>query len=245
MLKTIMLLSVLSALPTVCPAGDLALEVEGGLLWQPRNDFRIPNSPEATEVDLSSLAGTGPYGAARLFLNWDLAPTHRIQFTLAPLQISETVELAGETSFAGTMFDPGEADAVYRFNSWRVGYSNLFHQGEHWSWRVGFTAKIRDAKISLSQDGIYAEKTDLGFVPLLYFRGEYSPCPRIRAALDFNGLAGGPGRAFDVSLKLVRDLTDRVSVSAGYRTIEGGADVESVYSFAWLNYAVLGMEIRL
>jgi hypothetical protein len=245
MKQAIILFSALFVLPTVCPAGGLTLEAEGGLLWQPRNDFRIPNTPGATEVDLSSLAGTGPYGAARLFVNWDVASTHRIQFTLAPLQISETVELPDETSFAGTVFEPGEADAVYRFNSWRAGYSHLFHQGDHWSWRVGFTAKIRDAKISLSQDGLYAEKTDLGFVPLLYFRGEYSPCPRTRAALDFNGLAGGPGRAFDVSLKLIRDMTDRVSISAGYRTIEGGADVESVYSFAWLNYVVLGMEIRL
>jgi len=27
-------------------------------------------------------------------------------------------------------------------------------------------------------------------------------------------------------------------VSAGYRTVEGGADVDEVYNFAWLHYAV-------
>lgn len=226
-------------------AGGFSVEIEGGLVWQARNDFRIPNEPDATEVDLVGLAGSGPIGAGRLFLNWDVRPNHRIQVTLAPLEISDTVELAETTVFEGESFPPGTTEAVYRFNSWRAGYGYTFHRGDDWMWRAGFTAKIRDAKISLEQDDLFSEKTDLGFVPLLYLHGEYTVCPGTRIALDFNGLAGGPGRAFDISLKLHRDLSDRVGLSAGYRTIEGGADVKSVYSFAWLNYAVLGLEFRL
>jgi hypothetical protein len=34
---------------------------------------------------------------------------------------------------------------------------------------------------------------------------------------------------------------DRWSILAGYRTVEGGADVEAVYSFAWLHYAVVSV----
>jgi len=30
-------------------------------------------------------------------------------------------------------------------------------------------------------------------------------------------------------------------VAAGYRTVEGGADVDEVYNFAWLHYAVLSV----
>lgn len=225
-------------------ARDFSVEFEGGLFWQARNDFRIPNDPGATEIDLVELAGSGPLPAGRVFLNWDFRPRHRLQVTLAPLQISETVELTDQAVFEGVTFPAGTTDAVYKFNSWRLGYGYLFHEGEDWMWQVGFTAKIRDAKISLEQGSLYAEKTDLGFVPLLYLRGEYLFCPGSRVVLDFNGLAGGPGRAFDISLKLSRDLSERLSLNAGYRTIEGGADVESVYSFAWLNYAVLGMELR-
>jgi hypothetical protein len=33
-------------------------------------------------------------------------------------------------------------------------------------------------------------------------------------------------------------------VSAGYRTVEGGADVDEVYNFAWLHYAVLSASYR-
>jgi hypothetical protein len=31
---------------------------------------------------------------------------------------------------------------------------------------------------------------------------------------------------------------------AGYRVVEGGADVESVYNFTWINYAALGATVR-
>ena len=231
------------ACAALASAGSLSIELEGGAVWQTRNDFRIPNDPGATEIDLVELAGSGPLAAGRMYVNWDVNPRHRLQLTLAPLEISETVELSEEAVFNGVTIPAGTTDAVFRFNSWRVGYGYLFHEGGDWDWRVGFTAKIRDAKISLRQGDLLSEKTDLGFVPLLYLRGEYSFCPSTRMVLDFNGLAGGPGRAFDISLKLCRELSDGVSVNAGYRTIEGGADVESVYTFAWLHYAVLGVTI--
>jgi hypothetical protein len=33
-------------------------------------------------------------------------------------------------------------------------------------------------------------------------------------------------------------------VFGGYRTIEGGADVDTVYAFAWLNAVVSGIGVR-
>ena len=61
---------------------------------------------------------------------------------------------------------------------------------------------------------------------------------------DIDGLAGGPGRAFDIALKLHYAINDHWGLSAGYRTLEGGADVESVYNFAWLHYAVVSGTYR-
>jgi len=40
--------------------------------------------------------------------------------------------------------------------------------------RIGLTAKIRNAKISLEGDGIKAQKTNVGFVPLLYLRADWN-----------------------------------------------------------------------
>lgn len=34
------------------------------------------------------------------------------------------------------------------------------------------------------------------------------------------------------------------TVAAGYRTVEGGADVDAVYTFAWLRYAVVSAVYR-
>ena len=36
-------------------------------------------------------------------------------------------------------------------------------------------------------------------------------------------------------------LSPRWTLGAGYRTIEGGADVESVYNFAWLHFGVVSV----
>ncbi|MDH4036617.1 MAG: hypothetical protein OEX18_02580 [Candidatus Krumholzibacteria bacterium] len=47
-----------------------------------------------------------------------------------------------------------------------------------------------------------------------------------------------------MSLKLYADITDSWSVSAGYRTVEGGADVDEVHNFAWLHYAVQSASYR-
>ena len=62
--------------------------------------------------------------------------------------------------------------------------------------------------------------------------------------MDADALAGGPGRAVDAAVKAGYDLGESWTLSAGYRTLEGGADVNSVYSFAWLHYAVLSLTWR-
>ena len=48
-----------------------------------------------------------------------------------------------------------------------------------------------------------------------------------------------------VLLALMYRLNDSVRLRAGYRILEGGADVESVYNFTFLNYAIAGVELQL
>jgi hypothetical protein len=147
--------------------------------------------------------------------------------------------------FAGGEFDPDvPTEATYQFNSWRASYRYRFHDGTRWTWWIGFTAKVRDAKIELKQGTNSAKKTDIGFVPLLHVEGAYRFSPRWRAVLDADALAGGPGRAEDASIKLWFDANANWSMSAGYRTVEGGADVDEVYNFAWLHYAVVSASYR-
>jgi hypothetical protein len=110
---------------------------------------------------------------------------------------------------------------------------------------VGFTGKIRDAVIVLRQGATTSRKDDLGFVPLVHLAGQWRFAPGWHLGLDAGAIAGGPGRAEDVALKLGRNLGGRWTVAAGYRMVEGGADVTAVYTFAWLHSAVLSVRVDL
>lgn len=216
------------------------VELEVGPVWQSRNDVQIPNNASGTRFSLVDLVGTGPSPAARLYILWNIHERHGLRVLLAPLSYTESGQFPTTVNFAGGTFRAGvPVDATYKFNSWRLSYRYNVYRGIDWRWWIGFTAKLRDAKIQLEQGGTAAAKTDLGFVPLLHLAGQVRLSSEWSAELDVDGLAGGPGRAVDGSLKLRYDLNSSWSLAAGYRTVEGGADVEEVYNFAWLHYAAV------
>ena len=148
-------------------------------------------------------------------------------------------------SFSGATYSAGQPTrATYTFNSYRLTYRYRLHASDRTTAWIGFTGKVRDAVIALEQNAVTSRKDDLGFVPLLHVAGEWRITPRWFLSLDADALAGGPGRAEDVALKAGFDLGDGWAVQAGYRTVEGGADVDEVYTFAWLHYAVVSIARR-
>jgi len=225
------------------PPPRFAVEIEGGPVWQSVNDVQIPNDASGTRFSIVDVIGSGPFPAGRMYFTWNVNERHGVRLLLAPFSVTDTGEIAAPIHFAGETFEPGQVQATYRFNSWRATYRYRFRNGERASWWIGFTAKIRDAKIELDQEGATARKTDIGFVPLLHFAGSVRLREGLFFVLDLDALAGGPGRAEDVALKLQYAAGDRWRFSAGYRTVEGGADVDEVYNFAWLHYAVLSAEM--
>lgn len=220
-------------------------ELEGGLTWQSYNDVEIPNDGTATRFSLFDLAGSGPWPRGRLYLTWHVADRHSLRLLAAPFSITESAAPDSPIVFVGESYTPGvPAEATYTFNSYRLSYRWRFHSGARSTAWLGFTAKVRDATVRLEQGSTSSQKDDLGFVPLLHLAGDWYLNPRWHLSLDADALAGGPGRAVDASLKLGYDLGNGWAVRAGYRTLEGGADVESVYSFAWLHYAVVSVGWR-
>lgn len=236
----------LHAPPAAAQSPEWVVELEGGPVWQSYNDAEVPNDGSATRFSLQDLAGSGPWPGARLYVTWNVAERHGLRLLLAPLSLTETGTQtgtpAGDVRFAGESFRADRAtEATYTFNSYRLSYRYLWYAGERTRAWVGGTAKVRDATIALTQDGRSARTDDLGFVPLLHLAGEWRFAPQWHMGLDMDGLAGGPGRAFDVALKVGYELSERWSVQGGYRTVEGGADVTEVYSFAWLHSAALSV----
>jgi len=120
---------------------------------------------------------------------------------------------------------------TYRYDFLRKG---------KWRLGIGFTAKIRDAAVSLESENKRSEKKNVGFVPLINFRAEWRINRKLGIMLHGDALAAPQGRAEDVLLALQIHLNETLTLKAGYRILEGGANVGEVYNFALLHYLVLG-----
>jgi hypothetical protein len=227
------------------PTPRVVLELEGGAVWQGYNDVEIPNDGTATRFSLSELAGSGPWPAGRAYLTWNLGERHALRALLAPLTLTGTGVPDAPIVLEGRPFVAGvPVEATYTFNSYRLTYRYRVRATTRTAAWIGFTGKVRDATVQLTQGATTARKDDVGFVPLLHLAGEWRAAPRGRLSLDADGLAGGPGRAIDAALKAGYDVRPNVTLQAGYRGLEGGADVEATYNFAWLHYAVASIVWR-
>lgn len=219
------------------------LGLETGGVGFSNNDVRIPGNA-GTEFDMTALTGSGPEFFARLDGHWNINEKHGLRLVLAPLEVSGTGELQQETDFAGETFSAGTTDASYKFSAYKLTYRYTFADNGKWRWRVGFTGVVRDANVELRQGDLQANDDNVGFVPTLHLSGDYQISERWLFRLDFDGLAGGPGRLFDLGLIFDYELNENWQIGGGYRTLEGGVDTDDVYNFAWLHFAVLNLRYQ-
>lgn len=231
--------------PLLAQTYPFSLELEAGPSWQGRNDVQIPNDDEGTRFSLRGLVGDGPWPAVRLTAIWNINARHGLRFLLAPLSYTETGRLEEDVQFVGETYAAGEkTQATYTFNSWRIGYRYHFYDKGPWNLWVGATAKIRDAEIRLKQGTVSSKDDNVGFVPLLYFAADYRFNENWSVAADIDALAGGPGRAIDLGVRLNYALSEQWTIGLGYRALEGGVDSDDVYNFAWFNSALLSTRYR-
>jgi hypothetical protein len=224
-------------------ASGFTATVEGGAVWQSRNDVEIPNGV-GTRFSLVD-AGSGPFPAYRIYAGYDFNDRHGVRLLFAPLSVSATGTYAQNISFAGSTYSAGTPlTATYQFNSYRLTYRYKFYQSEQWDCYVGFTGKIRDAKIALSQGATASESKNVGFVPLLHFAANYRFADQWRLIFDLDGLMAPQGRAFDVTLQAGWQPIPELEFSAGYRTVEGGASNTTIYNFTWIHYLVFATTAR-
>ena len=220
---------------------QLSIDLESGIPFEGYNDVRIPNEAGTKFSFTGDFELQGPVIPFRLTLGYTFAGKNHLFGLFAPLGLNYEGLAPFEISFQQSSFDEGQMiEGFYKFNSYRLGYRRDVLKSDRWTIGVGFTAKIRDARVKLSSGGLIDSKDDLGFVPLLHIFAAYE-FSRWMLYLDGDGLAGGPGRAFDFFLGGRMNITDNLSGKAGYRILEGGADVSEVYNFALFNFAALGV----
>ncbi len=223
---------------------QLRVDLESGMVSAGYNDVRIPGDT-GTLFSLSEDLSIDPSAYFRARVEYTFGRHHTVSALYAPLTIEATGALPSDVSFAGTDFPSGtDAVGTYTFNSYRLTYRYEFEPRGRLQAGLGFTAKIRDAAIKVEGGGHSAEKTNVGFVPLLNFKLRWQLVNRVALLLEGDALAAPQGRAEDVLAAVLYDVSDRVELHAGYRIVEGGADNDEVYNFALLNYASLGMSVR-
>jgi len=225
-------------------ATRVAVELETGPLWLTRNDVRIPPDT-GTDFSLLDLTGRGPDVFFRAQASVQIAKRHGLRLLFAPVQTSGTGTFTAPVRFVDETFLPSvPTQGTFKFNTYRVTYRYTLHEGKDWRVQIGGAALIRDAKIELQQGGLAAQYTDLGFVPLAYVSAVRRLSERASLVFDLEGLGSPQGRALDGIAKLDLSVTPKWSLGLGYRTLEGGADVSSVYTFAWLHYGVVSVGYR-
>jgi hypothetical protein len=231
-------------LDTVPPQPQLTLKVESGSAFVNRNDQRIPGS-SGSDFSMTDVTGRGGFRFSRVELTWQKNDMEEWRFLYAPFRISGSGALGGPVNFQDATFAAGAASGTYQFNSYRLTYRRPWFSSERRKWKFGYTLKVRDAEVTLRQGALSRSELDpRGIVPLLHVSGFEEMGNGWSATFDFDGLAGGPGRAFDIGVQLNKRINDRQDLYFGLRTLEGGADVPRVYSFAWVNYASIGLTTR-
>ncbi len=231
-----------AALPGAARAVAPWLDLETGGVWSVSNDVRIPGRG-GTRFSLSDdfTSSAAPYTRVRAGLTLG---RHELSALYAPLRLSAAGPAPADIAFFGTVFPAATPlRGSYRFDSYRLTWRYRLVDREQLELALGATAKIRDAAIGLCA-ATCTVRSDTGFVPLASFSLRWRFAPPFGLLLDGDALAGGPGRAEDVTLAFTWDAAPNVTARAGWRFVEGGADTASVYNFALLSYLAGGVAVR-
>ncbi|RIV21171.1 hypothetical protein DYU11_17235 [Fibrisoma montanum] len=224
---------------------QVRLDLESGLvLGTNYNKVRIPNQG-GTTFNLAEDLSVKPKVFYRIRLGYTIADRHTISALYAPLTVRYEGAFPQPVNYNNVVFPADRATtAYYTFNSYRLTYRYDFVRRERWRVGAGLTAKIRDANVRLVSENRDTGYDNVGFVPLLNVYAAYRPTEQWTILVEGDALGSRFGRAEDIFAGLAYQLSPAVGLKAGYRVVEGGADVDDVYNFTWINYASVGLLVN-
>lgn len=225
--------------------GQVSFDLEAGVVSTGYNNVRIPGN-QGTLFSLKDDLISKTEIFYRLRASYTIKSRHTLSLLYAPLETASNGNLPNEIIFEGVTFAANtNLTGTYKFNSYRLTYRYEIVIKPKLELGLGFTAKIRDAKISLASAGVESVKTNVGFVPIINFMMLWKPNEKFGILLEGDALAAPQGRAEDILIATTYRISDHFGLKAGYRILEGGADNDEVYSFALFNYASVGLLIYL
>lgn len=226
--------------------GRFILDLESGWIFPGYNNIRIPNKT-GTLLSLSEELKTEQKLFWRIRAGLLLKERHLISLLAAPLTLNAKGKVNRDIFFFERNFIAGdEIKAKFRFDSYRLTYCYTLLKRRKIDLGLGFTAKIRDAEITLENSAGKSTKLNTGFVPIIHFNFQWSFTDRYALLINGDALAspGGQGRAEDIFAGLLFRARENVDIKMGYRILEGGADVDEVYNFTLVNYLSAGLIYR-
>ena len=208
------------------------IDVQAGTVSVLSNFSQIPNDI-GTEFNL----GGQTIANYRVYLSTLIKNKHEIRFLYAPLEYNVGFSPAEDIQFSDSLFLMGvDTDALYKFNSYRLSYIYHFDKVGAVQFRLGFTAKIRDAETALAQGNNRESFTDIGFVPLIHIGAKIELSKKLVLDMEAEGSWAPQGYALDTRVSLGYKLTDNLTIGAGAGYLDGGANVPTVNTFARLFY---------
>lgn len=219
------------------------IDLESGIVWTGYNDVRIPGNL-GTFLSLKEDLIPDQKVFLRTRISYTIKSRHTLSLLYAPLKVDSKGSVPENILFEGVEFPANtELTGAYMFNSYRLTYRYKIVNKPRLEFGLGFTAKIRDASISLKSSDQTSVKTNIGFVPIINFRLLWKLDDNFGLLLDGDALAAKQGRAEDVLVAATYRITNNIGLKAGYRLLEGGADNDEVYNFALFHYAVFGLSL--
>lgn len=225
---------------------QIRLDLESGLvLGTNYNKIRIPKAG-GTLVDIAKELDVKPKVFFRLRADYIINNRHHISALYAPLTVRYDGNFSEDVRFNNVVFAANRPVSVdYKFNSYRLTYRYDFVANEHWRIGAGVTAKIRDANVRFKNNEQDTNFDNFGFVPLINFYAGWKPTQRWGLLIEGDALGSKQGRAEDIFGGITYALGEQANLKLGYRVVEGGADVDRVYTFNWINYASVGIVVEL
>lgn len=225
-------------------AGEWSVSMEAGGIAAGRADVRIPNEG-GTRFSFTDDLSASRGGVVRGQLAWRPGDAHLWMATAAPVRVRASGSFDAPVTFRDTEFPAGEpVRGRYVFDNLRLTYRYRVRETERSRLELGASLFVRLAEVRLESGDLREVDDDLGAVPLLAFAYTYALHPRWQLRLEGDALIGPQGRAADVVTALDWSASDRLTLSAGYRIIEGGADTSDVFTFALFHQAVLGLRYQ-
>lgn len=249
MSHSIIIIATISAfLIPASSTAQLTVSVESGIAFTQYNNVKAPNQ-DNQQGSFFSLADDFQEVQTPIYFRAEakylIASKHTIEITAAPLVVESQSFEGSSLLFENTSFEDDNVNGRYQFNTYRASYRYRILKRPKFLIDLGASILVRDASITISQNNTSVSNTDLGFVPLISLYAQYNINPKLQTILKGDALVGPVGRAEDFFLGFQYIPFSTMGIKVGYRLIEGGADVEQVYNFAFFHFASVGLNYTL